>query len=162
VGVNHYQAGKAAVEGAKALRSGGVLILPAHLSDPDPIGGENYKSLLRRMTAEGADRFMQTILSADWDFVPEQWQVQMFSRVYQHLGSPRNLHLCSPRLEEVDETAIPDANVSRRLPRGDGESDVEWTRRMVQTTLQRLHAERPKARVLVLPDGPYAVPVTSS
>ena len=159
VGVNHYQAGKAAVEGAKALREGGALILPAHLSDPDPIGGENYKLLLRRMVGMGADGFMETIRSPDWQFVPEQWQVQMFSRVYQHLGSPRNLFMCSPRLSDCDPEGIPDTNVARSLERMEDEGDLEWTARMVESALRELLKTRPGAEVLVLPDGPYAVPV---
>ena len=49
-------------------------------------------------------------------------------------------------------------NLARRHPRAPGENDRQFAQRILQTTLTEILAATPQARILLLPDGPYAVP----
>ena len=46
VGINHYQAAKAAVEAIPVLKPGGRLILVTDDTDRDPVGSQTYRTLL--------------------------------------------------------------------------------------------------------------------
>lgn len=146
VGINHYQAGKAACEGVKAVRPGGTLLLVANHTDVDPVGGPNYRRVLPLLRALGPEGFARRIASPDWAFVPEQWQVQMWGRALTKLRSPANLVYCAPQL-----TGTP--FLERGLPGTDGGDP--------QTALDALVARNPGASVAVLVDGPYGVPVAA-
>ena len=157
VGINHYQCVKAAFEACRALKAGGTVILTADLTDPDPIGGENYKRMLRLGVELGPQGFVRKILSPDWVFVPEQWEVQMWAKVFAHLGNADRLLLCAPRISNIESGLIPEVNVAARVARRSEEDELAFAARVVQQTLECELANRPEARVLVLPDGPYAI-----
>jgi len=159
VGVNHYQCAKAAVEASRAVKPEGHIILIADLTDPDPVGGENYKEMLRLAKRLGPAAFCERILAEDWIFVPDQWEVQMWAKVFIHLGDPERVHVCAPRLEHSPADLFPEDNVAARVGRLPDEADVAFARRMVQETIDRVLDGSPAKTVLVLPDGPYAVPV---
>ena len=163
VAINHYQAAKAAVEGARALRPGGSIILPADFTDPDPIGKDTYGRMLRMLRSDGAQGYLERIRGPSWTFVPDQWEVQMWARVFRHLGGFQRLYTCSHRLAGKG-AQIPETNVADLLPRSADEDNRTWVQRMVQATLDRLAApdEGRAPSVAVLPDGPYAVPVLST
>jgi nickel-dependent lactate racemase len=159
VGVNHYQCAKAVVEASRAVKPSGSIVLLGNLSDPDPVGGGNYKKMLRLLSSVGHDEFIRKIRSADFEFVPEQWQVQMWARVFEKLGAEASLLSCLPQLENIPDGLIPETNVSRLVPRNPDEADLDYLARMVETVLEKLIPNAADADVLVLPDGPYAVPV---
>jgi len=159
VGVNHYQCAKAAYEASRVVRPGGQIILLGKLSDPDPIGGQNYKDMLGLLGHLGAEGFCQKILSEDWRFVPEQWEAQMWAKVFSKLGDARKLYLCSPRLRSLSSEVIPERNVGGEIEPAAGEDEACYAGRMVQYSIDKIMAECPDAKVLVLPDGPYLVPV---
>ena len=162
VGINHYQCAKAAVEAAKAVKVGGYMILLADLTDNDPLGGENYKALLKILTQEGHQAFKRRILASDWSFVPEQWQVQMWGKVFARLGSAKNFHTCAPQLTDYSDACLPETNIAAINKRATGERDTAYMRRIVQECISNLIARQPNSRMLILPDGPYAVPVQIS
>jgi len=153
VGINHYQAAKAAVEAARVLTPGGMLILAANLTDTDPVGGTNYKRVLPLLRQMGPDNFERLVASKDWTFIPEQWQVQMWGRVFRRLGSTGQLIFCAPQLTG--------ANFHQHGLHGhDGGDGLlgagrELAEAMVQRALHRVHARQ---RIAVLADGPYGVP----
>jgi len=159
VGINHYQCVKAVLEGSRALKSDGRAIVLADLTDVDPIGNPHYKELIRLLTELGPEGYCQRLLSDDWTLVPDQWGPQVWARPFQTLGCTKNLFTCAPQLERCDDGQIPEVNVAAQTGRLPGESDVEFAQRMLQQTIDRVTTQQPEAAVLVLPDGPYAVPV---
>ncbi len=159
VGVNHYQCAKAAIEASKAVRKNGKVILLANLTDPDPIGGENYKQVLKLLIDLGHEKFTTKILSSNWSFRPEQWQVQMWARVFEKIATSSNFFSCMPQLEKAEPGLIPETNICFLIKRLPDETDFDYLQRMAEKTLASEIADAAHTEVLVLPDGPYAVPV---
>jgi hypothetical protein len=158
VGVNHYQCAKAAFEAARAIKREGSVILLAKLTDPDPLGSQNYKEMLRLLIRLGPSAFCQKLLSNDWTFVPDQWQVQMWGKIFAKLGDFKKMYLCSPRLAELPEGVIPEINVAGKFRPPVDKDEITYASQMVQHTIDKLCAANPKAEILVLPEGPYLVP----
>lgn len=142
VGVNHYQCAKAALEAARAVKRDGCLIILADLTDPDPVGGANYKKVLCVLKQLGAKGFLEHILSRDWAFVPEQWQVQMWAKVFAALQKPENLYLCTAQMEKSDRDLFIESNIS-----------ISRLQNIIDEVV------RPDDSILVLPNGPYSIPV---
>jgi nickel-dependent lactate racemase len=158
VGVNHYQCVKAVFEAARVAKPEGKVILLGNLTDPDPIGNPNYKDMLRLAIRLGPDGFLERILSEDWTFVPDQWEVQMWSKAYRRLAGPKEIYICAPQLEDYQEDLLPETNVAAQNKRLPGESNADFARRILQETIDRLTEGPADKETLVLPDGPYAVP----
>ena len=153
VGINHYQAAKAAVEAVRALIPGGTLILAANLTDADPVGGANYKRILPLLRRMGPEAFEQLVFSKDWTFVPEQWQIQMWGRVFRRLGPTGQLIFCAPQLTG--------AKFHQHGIHGNdgGEGLAGAGRDLAETMVQQLlHRVQPHQRLAILADGPYGVP----
>ncbi|MEW5817118.1 MAG: nickel-dependent lactate racemase [Spirochaetota bacterium] len=160
VGVNHYQCAKAAVEASRALKQGGSIIILANLTDPDPFGGDSYKSLLPMIIQRGTKKFREMIFSSDWSFVPEQWQIQLWTRAYERTGSPRRIFFCAPRFEDYAADSIPETNAAVRIRREGNENELAYAKRLVENSLQKINVDTASEKeILILPDGPYAVPV---
>jgi len=106
VGINHYQAAKAAIVSLPALKKEGHLILFADNIDEDPVGSTGYKSVLYLLKILGAKKFNQLLLSSSWKLIHDQWQVQMWSRVFKKIPL-ENLIYYSPQLTENDFAGIP-------------------------------------------------------
>ena len=156
VGINHYQAAKAAVEGSRAVRTGGTLILAANHTDQESVGGQHYRRLLPLLTELGIDKLERRMLSADWTFVPEQWELQMWGRALRKLGRPDRLVYCCPRLTGAAFRGLPGSDGGAGL--ADAPTERDLARTMVQRALDRALVAQPDARVAVLADGPYGVP----
>jgi nickel-dependent lactate racemase len=153
VGKNHYQAAKAAVEGARAVVPGGTLLLAANLTDEHPVGGPNYRRVLPLLRQLGHDAAEQMLLSAGWTFVPEQWELQMWGRVFRRLGPEGKFILCAPQLtgEKFHTHGIHGHDGGAGLA-GAG-------RELAEAMVQRvLHRVQPHQRLAILADGPYGVP----
>lgn len=155
VGVNHYQCAKAAIEASKAVKSGGVIVLAANLTDPDPIGSENYKYLLKLLTNDGAENFRKRILSEDWKFIYEQWQLQMWTKVFMRLGNEKNLYMLAPRLSGYPQYVFPETNVFYGCEITQNGKDAEH----VSKVIKQIISNKPNCDILILPDGPYGVPI---
>jgi len=54
---------------------------------------------------------------------------------------------------------IPERNVCGEIEPAAGENESDYAMRMVQYSVDTIMADCPDAKVLVLPDGPYLVPV---
>lgn len=161
VGINHYQAAKAAIEASRAVQEGGIIIIIAANTDVDPIGGHGYKEALRLLREHGRVGFMDLISAPGWQMVQEQWQVQMWCKVLDVIGSEDNLIYCSvdiprsayatlpgkPGLDFLtnDETVLPPAQRVARM-----------TERALTHALQA--SGKPNPTVLLLKDGPYGIP----
>lgn len=163
VGVNHYQAGKAAVEASRAVKPGGRMVIVGKHTDPDPIGGAGYKEALRLLREDGHEIFLRKILQPGWQLIQEQWQVQMWCKVLDVIGSPDHLSYCSLDIPREDYEILPGlAGIS--LLSDEEIADLGEFRAMelmVERVLARVIEETglPKPAVLLLKDGPYGIPV---
>jgi nickel-dependent lactate racemase len=86
VAINHYQAAKAAVASLGALKQGGGLILIADNKDLNPVGSDRYRILLALLKLIGPEAFDHLLMSPDWQFIPEQWQVQQWAKVFKKIA----------------------------------------------------------------------------
>ena len=159
VGVNHYQCVKAVFEAARVAKGDGKVILLGNLTDPDSVGNPNYKDMLRLAIRLGPEGFLQKILDPDWTFVPDQWEVQMWSKAYRRLAGPKEIYICAPQLEDCAKDLLPETNVAAQNKRRTGESNADYARRILQQTIDQLTEGPADTETLVLPDGPYAVPL---
>jgi nickel-dependent lactate racemase len=159
VGINHYQCAKAAFESSRGVKPKGKIVLLSDLTDDDPIGGENYKKMLRLLVSLDPKGFLQTISADNWSFIPEQWQVQMWAKCFEKLGSCKNLYTCSPQLKNCPPGLIPEVNIASGFEKFTNESDINYTQRIVQLTIERLIKNQDRPEIAVLPDGPDAIPL---
>lgn len=162
VGVNHYQCAKAAVEASRAVKPGGNIILLADMTDNEITGGSNYRQMLKLFAELGCKGFLEKILSPDWIFVPEQWQAQMWAKVFEKLGPDGQVFVCAGQLECCDSSLLCGVTVSSHIKSFPDEGIEAYTTRMAQQTIDEQLRKSPNSRVLVLPDGPFAVPVLAS
>jgi len=109
VAVNHYQAAKAAVASLGALKAGGGLILIANNSDPNPVGSDRYRTVLSMLKLVGAEALDRALASPDWPFVPEQWQVQEWAKVFKRI-SMHDFVYFAPQLDDRDWRDLPGIN----------------------------------------------------
>lgn len=157
VGVNHYQAAKGAVLCEPILESGGMCLLAAYHTDPDPIGGQNYKRMIRLLKETGAEAFMSKILDPSWTFVPEQWEAQMWAKLYSTIP-PENCLYCTMDIPEEAFSILPEKDARTLVPA------AESLRELTQKALDWSVAEKERRlghapKIAVLADGPYGIPL---
>lgn len=164
VGVNHYQAGKAAIEAMRAVKPGGQIVLLAKHTEPDPIGGKGYKQALQLLHEWGKNKFVEAILQDGWELIQEQWQVQMYCKVLQHIGEDDHLIYCNTDIPEPLFAGLPGKPGYDFLSDDEKlEDDTLVATQMVERALdhvvERSGKERPS--ILFLKDGPYGIPRVS-
>jgi len=160
VGINHYQSAKGAAVCVPLLHSESYLLLAGAHPDLDPVGGANYKKMLQLLTTRGVSSFIAQIISPEWQFVPEQWQAQMWTRILKIIP-PEHLVYCSLDIPAEDFAYLP--HVDARQLVGEKKNLEE----LVQATLDQIVAEWERKhhsppRLALLPDGPYGIPQSSS
>ncbi len=159
VGVNHYQAAKGAVVCLPLLKKNGICLLAVFHSDPDPIGGSNYKRMLKLLSEKGAKKFVETILNPLWTFVPEQWEAQMWARLLNKIPS-ENLFYCSMEIPQEFFTWLPGKDARTVVPEAKKLGEV--VEKSLALAVEKLRAESGREpRIAILPDGPYGIPVKS-
>ncbi|MFQ6038170.1 MAG: nickel-dependent lactate racemase [Candidatus Aminicenantales bacterium] len=157
VGVNHYQAAKGALVSVPVLREGGVCILAAVHPDKDPIGGANYRQMIRLLTRLGSDRFLEKILDPSWEFVPEQWEAQMWTRLFRKTR-PENLIYATLDIPPEDFDGLPAKDARDLIP--DAEDLPGLANGAVRWGLETLEKRLGRApKIAVLQDGPYGIPL---
>jgi nickel-dependent lactate racemase len=160
VGVNHYQAAKGALTCIPLIKKNGICVLAAQHTDPDPIGGANYKKMIGLLGELGEEKFIKMILDPSWIFVPEQWEAQMWARLFKKIP-PENLLYCSLEIPEESYSWIPGKDARTLAPKAKTlkelvEMSVAWA---VEKLRHRLGRE---PQIAFLPDGPYGIPVSGS
>ncbi len=158
VGLNHYQAAKGALVCAPLLKNEGICILGARHTDKDPIGGKNYKRMLKLLGRLGSAKYIRTILDPSWTFVPEQWEAQMWTRLFEKI-SPQNLLYCCLEISDRDFAWIPGENARRLVKEKESleklmNKTIEWAVIREKDRLGR------NPDTVVLPDGPYGIPLS--
>jgi len=160
VGVNHYQAAKAAVVCSSIIKDEGYCVLASHHTDTDPVGGPLYKKMLRLLLKKGAVGFEKLITDPSWEFVPEQWEAQMWARLFRKIPF-ENLLYCSFEIPGPDFSWLPGKDARTLGP--EASSLNELIERAVSWAMNELRSrgcENPEIAVLV--DGPYGIPVNSN
>jgi len=157
VGVNHYQAAKGALIFEPLIKKEGTCVLAAIHTEKDPLGGPNYIKMMSLLREMGAEKFNKLIQDPDWEFVPEQWEAQMWTRLFKKT-SPEKLIYCSLEIPRESFSWIPGTDARSLLPRANDlrelvENTVALTCSMLRERLGR------EPRMSVLPDGPYGIPV---
>ncbi len=163
-GINHYQAAKAAVVAIPAIRRGGKMILVANTTDVDPVGSGRYRGVLKFLKQLGPEKFRQLILSDTWEFVPDQWEVQMWARLFAKTQA-ENFVFYAPQLKAEDFNILSGVNGNAFLPRERQYRDnldnipfvVEQALRKTLADLRGQGVTNP--RIAFLADGPYGIPV---
>jgi len=157
VGINHYQTAKAGVEAAKILKKGGYLLMAADNTDLDVIGSLAYRTTLQLLKLIGVEAFENLIRSPDWVFIPEQWQVQMWNRLFRLIPQD-HFYYYSPQFSERDYSLCPGKNLSE-LWGGENFTGGDALRAGLEGLLKQLGTGAEKISVAYLSDGPYGVPV---
>jgi nickel-dependent lactate racemase len=162
VSINHYQAVKACLAALPALKKDGWLALVAANTDTDPIGSLKYRAVLHLLKLIGPERLQKLIFSPDWTFVPEQWEVQAWARIFERIPESHFVYY-SPWMPERDYRVFPGVDGNIYLP-----AKKRWQRdtRGVQAVLDGALAAARKElagrgvdapAVAFLSDGPYGI-----
>lgn len=165
VGMNHYQCAKCAVASLGVLKKDGYLVIIADTTDEGHVvGGINYITTLALLKLQGAKGFLKTISSPDWTFLPEQWQVQMWAKVFDRIEQDHML-LYSPSLDELWWPGLPGINGKRFLPEADQKNPgPDCFTKMVKGAIQYIEEQTKKKAeelsVVYVSDGPYVIPYT--
>lgn len=160
VGINHYQAAKAAVASIPVLKKGGWLIEVADNTDSKTIGSLNYRTVLHLLKLFGPERFNQLILSSDWTFIPEQWQVQMWAKVFLKVPMEHYIYY-SPQLSEEDFKVIPGIDGNRFLPAKEAyQGRLGSAVSVIESAIAEIIRIQGNKDISIafLADGPYAIP----
>jgi nickel-dependent lactate racemase len=160
VGVNHYQAAKGAVLCVPIIEENGICLLAAHHTDRDPIGGANYKTMMRLLGEVGAESFVRQILDPSWAFVPEQWEAQMWAKLFLKTA-PENCIYCSLEIPKEAFSWLPERDAKTIVPQASEleelvQKSLDWA--VEKKTEQLKHPPK----IAVLKDGPYGIPLFAS
>lgn len=162
VGRNHYQAAKAGVAAIPLLKPDSVLIMAADCIDPEPVGKPTYRKVLPYLKGKDAAAFLKLIKSDTWDFVPDQWQVQMWAKVFQVIPQD-NFFFYAPQIEPRDYGILPGVDGHEFMAEVNGGASVkpgigQFLETALDRIVRRLKSEgRGAIKVAWMADGPYGV-----
>lgn len=161
-GRNHYQTAKAAVGVLPAVKENGTIIIAANNRDADPVGGEEYRTLMHLLKLQGPQRYVEMLKAPFWRFTRDQWEPEVWARVLRKVGN-RGLIYCSPEISSRDYSLLPGLSGWEFLSRGESRgSRREIAKRMVQSALiwsyHCLRARGEAPSLAIISEGPYAVP----
>ena len=161
VGINHYQVAKAGCVAARIIKPGGHVLMVADNADTDPVGSLAYRTVLQLLTLNGPDAVDKILLSPDWTFIPEQWQVQMWNRLYRKIPL-NNFHYYSPQFGEEEYRLIPGSRLTELAgvsAEGSAESVLPQMISKAIENLKKQHKGPGNPRIAYLKDGPYGIPL---
>ena len=160
VGVNHYQAAKGAILCAPIIENNGICLLAAHHTDKDPIGGQNYKRMIRLLGEVGAETFIRKIIDPSWSFVPEQWEAQMWAKLFKKIP-PENFLYCTLEISEETFFWLPERDARTIAP--EAANLRELTQKTFDWALEKKKEQLDHSpKIAVLTDGPYGIPFFTS
>jgi lactate racemase len=165
VGINHYQAEKAAAVAAKAVRPGGYVVVVADTTDPDPVGTESYRRMLKFLSEVGPEGYLRAIQSEDWEFVHDQWGVQTWTKLFDKVP-PENVFYFSPQTALEDYPILCCADPASLLAGAERCGPGELVAQFVVAAVARACWESEaatgrKAAVAYLAGGPHGIPEVS-
>lgn len=166
VGRNHYQAAKSGVEASYAIREGGAVVMLANNHDKNPIGSDRYLAMCALLKQIGAEGFNRAIKSPDWTFIPDQWQVQMWTKLFKKVAMKDFIYF-APQLDDRDWRSLPGTD-GRKYVSAEAKTEGEMAKSVMEAAIADIMKERKvteadvaagKFRIAYLAEGPYAVPV---
>jgi len=161
VAVNHYQAAKAAYGVIPIIKRGGIVILVAHNSDEEPIGKADYKKVIEVLEEKGPGRFTKFIKSRNWQFIPDQWQVQKWDQFFSKIGAFSRLIYCTTNINSEDLKKLPGKSGYDFVEEGNinlGEMVSNTIFYAIEKMKQKVKQE---PKMALVREGPHAVPVMS-
>jgi len=160
VGINHYQAAKTGSTAQKVVTSDGFVIIAAETIDSaHPVGALTYRTSLQLLKLLGAEKFMKLIKSPEWVFIPEQWQVQMWSKLFAHIPMD-NFYYYSPQFTSEHYAVVPGIDGSQFVNSTSiTEAAQEFYLGALEDVAKRMNKQVEELSVCVLIDGPYGIPV---
>lgn len=164
VGINHYQAAKAAVVSVPALKPGGRLMIVANNTDPNPVGSPAYQTVLYLLKSFGVAKFNKLLFSPDWSFIPEQWQVQMWTKLFAKIPQ-ENFIYYSPQFTARDYAFIPGVDGNLFLDpetryQGSLNTIPEVIQKAINVMTEEFKSEKnSEPSIAFLSDGPYGIVV---
>jgi len=156
VGINHYQAAKAGVEAARIVKDGGYVLMGGDNTDTDSIGSLAYRTMLQILKLTGPEAFEKTVLSPDWTFLPEQWQVQMWNRLFRIIPQEHFFYY-SPQFRPEEYRICPGEPLTD-LSGSDASSIPEQLSKAVAALVEKLGGGK-DISIAWMSDGPYGVPL---
>ena len=158
VGVNHYQCAKCAVAGLGVLKQDGWMVILANPTAAEPVGSLNYRAMAALLKVLGTARFQRCLQSPDWTFVPEQWQVQQWGKLFSRI--PQEHLLCySPSLSHRDWQNLPGREI---CPVPDAPECFQVALNLALKTIeQETGRSLDTFSIAYMADGPYAVVSTN-
>lgn len=157
VGRNHYQCAKCAVASLGILKENGYLIILANLTDANEIiGSQNYKKAIALLKDKGPKAFLKTITSSSWSFLPDQWQVQQWAKVFERIPFD-HLIFASPQLTNDQWSILPGINGAQYRAQSKDFFTVSLNQAFVN-----IKANDQKMNIAYIADGPYIVPTIAS
>ncbi len=112
--------------------------------------------MMRFLGEVGAEIFCQKILDSSWTFVPEQWEAQMWTRLFSKTA-PENLLYCTLDISKEDFSWLPGRDARTIAPEAENLQELvfetlNWGIKKKSEELER------DPLVAVLADGPYGIP----
>lgn len=164
VGINHYQCAKGAVAALGALKEGGYLLEIANITDRgNRIGSANYRVTLALLKLLGSDRFINLIKSSAWVFLPEQWQVQLWAKVYKKTDMDKS-YFFAPQIESEDFALLPGVDMRSFLAKDSPIYDRDIYSKAIEGALKDIEKRTGKRledmRIYYIEAGPYSIPLT--
>jgi len=163
-GRNHYQAVKAAVNAMPAVKKDGLIVMLANNVDVEPIGSQEYKTLLHLFKIQGPDGYNNILEHPDWVFTKDQWEPEMWGKPFRKVGMD-GLIYCCPQIPEEHFDIIPGPNGYDFIEADHHfASDRQKATVMLQNAViyavshPRFNGKKPT--LAFIEEGPYAVPMT--
>jgi nickel-dependent lactate racemase len=165
VGINHYQIAKAGVASLGLLKKNGFLIVAGNNTDEvNRVGSLQYRVCLSLLKLLGSGAFLELIKSPQWTFLPDQWQVQMWAKLFDRIPQD-HFYYFAPQLDERHWEELPGINGKGLLPEtGQARPGLEHVPGFVEAAVNAALASYPAGSVpgiACLSDGPYGIPYTA-
>jgi lactate racemase len=165
VGRDHYQSVKAAVGAIPAVKRNGVIVMLANTIDAEPIGSQEYQTLLHLSKILGPDGYISILKHPDWVFTKDQWEPEMWGKPLRKVG-PEGLIFCAIQIPEKHFKIIPGVSGWDFID-GDARfsSDREKAAAMYQNAViyavnhPRFAGRKPT--LCFVAEGPYAIPMAA-
>ncbi len=165
VGRDHYQSVKAAYNALPAVRKGGFLILATDNRDAEPIGGQEYKTLLHVLKMQGQKNYLRLVKMPGWRFTRDQWEPEMWGKVFRKIDEERFFYL-THTIPKEKYSLIPGRNGLDLVDKVDLDDPVPAVQQMVENALRFAVADylrrKITPRVAFIREGPYTIPGFSS
>lgn len=166
VGKNHYQAAKTGTAALPLLHKDSYLIIAGDCIDTDPVGKDSYRQVLPYLKKKSTEEFIDLLRSDEWSFIPDQWQVQMWSKLFKVIPQ-ENFIYYAPQIREEDYRILPGENGNIHLPGEkkytlDDQNIPLFLERSLRDVIKKLKdTGKKEIRIAWLSDGPYGIVIQS-